>query len=821
MMENLVELPFASQSAMPEVEEKRPESEEKKPEKKEEPLTLVSNLAELAIKALKPGGVTVGGGYGLWLLLIEHKSGAAITSALIGFCASYAGKLFESVHEGNQRRLGKAGKAIDQAIDGGIDQLFAKVTGAEAKYLEAQKLACQTDRCQGFMQSSVPLLEEIIVSLSISSTATYPGWQEESAVMATPGSPDQTIWPLLRQAEKTESAQMAILAWGGYGKTTLLKHITYIYSSKQYDRDQISVPARTPILIALGDCWKKYLAEKDKLVGRDDLPDLAITITEYHIPSLPSDQTLRMPSNWAEDKLKTGKAIVLLDGLDEVPQDKRATVSRWIDRQVSKYRKAIFIVTSRPKAYQEQAKANRLSLRSTLWVEPLDVKRRRQFLEKWFLYQERYANNGRDGADVTQYAQESANALIDQIESNNDLRDLAKIPLLLNMIATFYRSAGKPKLPKRRVDLYQKICNLQLKDRPEAKELETLLVNTDVQEILQMLALEMLLNNREKSLDREMLLTCLTKYLQEENETAEAKTFLDDVVRISELLIEKDADSYEFAHWSFQEYLAAKQILATNQECLLHDRFNDLEWKPTILLYAAQLKNPVSLLQTMLNKGASDLAYECFLEITKQIDAGVENQLQGLNYPVVGATATNTIINSNYLELRPTIMASKSMATIEQVIIISRHSKLKELLKDKNWEAADQETYRLMITSVGKEEGQRFSSDNFENFPCAELRAIDQLWVSASHGYFGFSVQKKIWEDCLGSTASIDTYDFHALRDFEERVGWEDGEGEWELSYPVLQKKTRSGHLPGLFWHSLDTIPDTILVFSRIMTCGL
>ena len=43
--------------------------------------------------------------------------------------------------------------------------------------------------------------------------------------------------------------QMVILAWGGYGKTTLLRHIAYTYSTKQQGR--YNVKPQIPVLLVL------------------------------------------------------------------------------------------------------------------------------------------------------------------------------------------------------------------------------------------------------------------------------------------------------------------------------------------------------------------------------------------------------------------------------------------------------------------------------------------------------------------------------------------------------------------------------------------
>ena len=80
----------------------------------------------------------------------------------------------------------------------------------------------------------------------------------------------------------------------------------------------------------------------------------------------------------------------------------------------------------------------------------------------------------------------------------------------------------------------------------------------------------------------------------------------------------------------------------------------------------------------------------------------------------------------------------------------ANYTKLRDLLKAQKWKEADQETYRLMITIVGREEGDYFRTGDLLNFPCKDLKTIDGLWVQASQGRYGFSVQKEIYVRCGG-----------------------------------------------------------------------
>jgi len=354
---------------------------------------------------------------------------------------------------------------------------------------------------------------------------------------------------------------------------------------------------------------------------------------------------------------------------------------------------------------------------------------------------------------VQQLAIQAAAELLTQIEARQELKDLAKNPLLLNMIVTFHRRFPGAELPKRRVELYREMCLLQLRDRPAARKLETLLTQCEAQTILQMLALAMMRSRLER-LTRSQLLQWLTKCLQQQAETVDAKEFLEQVVQISELLVEREPDEFEFAHLSFQEYLAATQIAQSRQENLLYDHFDDDWWKPTILLYAAQV-NPGTLIREMMRRGATDLAYLCFQETTKRIDSDLIVELNAL----------------------------------KKTVQTSRYAKLEEYLRQGQWKQADQETYRLMITTVGKEVGQWFDAEELLNFPCEELLAIDRLWVKHSKGCFGFSVQKKIYVEC-GAKLDGKYPGDQVWEKFGYRVGWRVG-GKWS-SYDDLNPSLSS-----------------------------
>jgi hypothetical protein len=548
----------------------------------------------------------------------------------------------------------------------------------------------------------------------------------------------------------------------------LMRHIAYTYCLNQQQEKHGVNKRRTPFLLLLRK-YRDVIAQENPL----NLPDL---IMQQHLSSLPEAEALKLPSHWAKNKLERGEALVMLDGFDEVAKSQRPAAARWANDQMRRYGKSIFIVTSRPKAYDEQDMSDRLELSTRLWIKDFDEQQRRDFVQKWYYCQERYANGCNDTPDVRQLAEQAADELLAQIEARQELEDLAKNPLLLNMIVTFHRRYPGAELPKRRVELYREICLLQLRDRPAARKLETLLTQCGAQTILQMLALWMM-QEKQQQLDRSVLLERIAADLRHQRETVKAKEFLEQVVQISELLVEREPDEFEFAHLSLQEYLAAAQLVEQKQESLLYEHFEEDWWKTTILLYAA-LTNPTALIEEAVRRGAIDLAFSCLQQTTKKIDA-----------------------------------------ELKQTIKTLRWVKLEEMLKAQQWKDADYETYRLMITAVGKDEGQGFTRSELLNIPCDELRAIDGLWVKYSNGHFGFSVQKQIYVEC-GGKLDGNAPSREVWLKFFDRVGWRNnGEG---LNYSDLDLSLFSS--PKIFPLLLGSACFGFVgfcLFSRTETCEL
>ncbi|MCA2741907.1 MAG: GUN4 domain-containing protein, partial [Microcystis sp. M015S2] len=121
------------------------------------------------------------------------------------------------------------------------------------------------------------------------------------------------------------------------------------------------------------------------------------------------------------------------------------------------------------------------------------------------------------------------------------------------------------------------------------------------------------------------------------------------------------------------------------------------------------------------------------------------------------------------------------------------YRKLEDLLKRQQWKQADEETTNVMLQAANRTSEGWLREENIDNFPCEDLRTIDQLWVKYSGGRFGFSVQAKIYRE-LGGTRQYNERVWNALGD---RVGWRVNKSWIYYKDVTFDLKAPLGHLPG------------------------
>lgn len=496
----------------------------------------------------------------------------------------------------------------------------------QREYYQGLTYICRDYQTQGLDRDRTLKLQKVFVPLKIAATeaANTSHKMIQPLKDETNNSNETQIWNFLAAIDKNPAfRRMAVLGAPGSGKTTLLRYLTQTYATKQQRKVHRKAPKLIPILLYLRDV-------RQEIVNNNQLT-LAELITQQVQQQQQKYQLENPPPNWFAEKIRQNKCLVMLDGLDEVADEtQRQQVSRWVDEQMQTYPDTAFILTSRPFGY----KTARLQQDVTvLEVQPFNLKQMEQFIGSWYLETEVKSHAGLDDAGVRGDAKEKADDLIKRIKNSKPLADMAVNPLLLTMIATVHRRGSA--LPGKRVELYKEICQVLLERRQRAKNIAEALTATQKQSVLQVLAFE-LMQQKTRDFNLSEGIDWITDKLADvAGSGANSEEFIQQVRDVSGLLVEKEVGVYEFAHLSFQEYLAAVQIKESNQENLLIRNINQSWWAETIRLYAAQ-SNASNLIRTVLAMPSPSvevmaLAYDC-LDEGLSVNPDVRQQLeQSLN----------------------------------------------------------------------------------------------------------------------------------------------------------------------------------------------
>ncbi|WP_190507016.1 NACHT domain-containing protein [Oscillatoria sp. FACHB-1407] len=591
-----------------------------------------------------------------------------------------------------QRVLIKLDAKLDQKADeiadwlvGQLEQLLQQgwglvFSGFQQRYYKSLVYLLRDYRVQGLKTRGPFVLDlrKVFVPLRVAPESA----DNITAAMLQPRKVKQglDIWDFLG-ANIPSLRRLVILGPPGSGKTTLLEHLTLTYAQHFSRRYHRRTPRLVPVLLYLRDVRGAIITENP--------PMLAALIEQQA-----SIQALNPPPHWFQTRLKQGKCLVLLDGLDEVADtQQRQQVSHWVAQQIRTYPENRFILTSRPFGY----KTAPLEEVSTLEVQPFNLKQMQQFIRSWYLQTEMMSRLGRDDPGVRAIATQQANDLISRIQRNSPLVAMAVNPLLLTMIATIHRYRGA--LPGRRVELYSEICDVLLGRRQEAKNLPPdSLTAIQKKSVLQVLAL-----NRMRKQVREFTLLQASLLIQEKltavtGETLYPDVFLQQIENVSGLIVEKQPGVYEFAHKSFQEYLASVQIKEMNQEFVLIRNIDEPWWEETIRLYAAQ-GDATYLIQTALNRDAIaslTLAYECLEEalsvhptVRQHLETTLEQGLESL-HPDRFKLAVEVKLNRRLRQLLPidehTEIDRDYITCAEYQLFIDESRKAGETRQPRHWE---------------------------------------------------------------------------------------------------------------------------------------
>lgn len=387
---------------------------------------------------------------------------------------------------------------------------------------------------------------------------------------------NKPIWNFLslQKSKSSDNAALAIIGPPGSGKTTLLQHVALTFAANRQRRYRLR--AYTPILLFLRDHIKTIVQENPPSLGK---------LAQAHFSNQSLFPTLKPPANWFEKHLERGKAMILLDGLDEIADlEQRKLISSWVDNQIRNYPRCRFVLTARPQGYRDAP----LHRAHVLEVQPFDSVQVRRFIESWYLANEIISSGNRDDAGVRQRALRDANDLLQRLRVLPSLSALTVNPLLLTMIAMVHRYHGA--LPGSRVELYADICEVLLGRWRQTRGVSDSLTSAQKLVVLRPLAAHMM-EHELRDVTMVGVLPVVEEPLRRVGVTGESiSRFLSELQDSSGLLLEREVGRWSFAHLTFQEYLTAAHWLGQGIGAARDwsELVNNSWWHETLRLYAAQ-----------------------------------------------------------------------------------------------------------------------------------------------------------------------------------------------------------------------------------------
>jgi len=364
-------------------------------------------------------------------------------------------------------------------------------------------------------------------------------------------------------------AQRKLLVVGdpGSGKSTFLKRVAF-QLAKGYAAD-----GPLPIRIE-GAVLSAYITQQqEKKLGLAD-PASPEWISVF-LGAQCEERNRDLGADYFRAELKAGRCSVLIDGLDETPdEDSRKRLAKLICEAARAFDKCRFVVTSRP-----EGKVSIDGFEEAL-IADLEPKAILAFLAKLAkqLYQ--------DDEDRERTFREDLEAAVN---GRPEIRKMTRNPVMLTALAVLQHN--NVKLPEKRVDLYGSILEWLSKQRAKPGRMPA----SDC--LLRLRELALAMQNHEDGRRRQAPLAWAGDKLARRFGNREAaERFLRAEQADSGIVVSR---GNEIAYWhlTFQEYLAALEIAgwedADQYELLLagNPKAYLPEWRETMLLYAGLLYN--------------------------------------------------------------------------------------------------------------------------------------------------------------------------------------------------------------------------------------
>ncbi|GIG60384.1 ATP-binding protein [Longispora fulva] len=382
-----------------------------------------------------------------------------------------------------------------------------------------------------------------------------PGWEDTAATGAATARVEAAL---------AASSRLFIRGQAGIGKTTLLHWIAVQSARNSFPAPMAAWRDTVPFFVPL----RRY-------AGRDlPAPEEFLAETGRHIAA-------DMPPGWVQQQLRSGRAIVLVDGVDEVAEHRRAAARDWLSQLVAAFPRARYVVTSRPAAVSENWLAR--DDFDTAELEPMTPEDVKVFVHRWHEAMRDGCGSDDDRNTLTGYESE----LLTALASRAHLRRLSGYPLLCALLCALHRDR-RAQLPASRMELYDVALQMLLERRDTERHItgDITLSRTQKTLLLQELAYWLIRNGWSDAGFDEAADRIAARLAGMPQVGATAPEVLRHLLERSGLLREPVDGRVDFVHRTFQEYLAAQGAVAADDIGVLISHAHLDQWREVVVMAA-------------------------------------------------------------------------------------------------------------------------------------------------------------------------------------------------------------------------------------------
>ncbi|MER0243802.1 NACHT domain-containing protein [Streptomyces sp. HSW2009] len=343
------------------------------------------------------------------------------------------------------------------------------------------------------------------------------------------------------------------------------------------------------------------------------------------------------PDGWADRVLSSGRGLVLVDGLDEVPRAFRDRAGDWLRELTAAYGTARVVATTRPTAVPERW-LQEVSF-SELAVRPMTGADVSVFISRWHTA----AREGAPSTEARARLDVLERELREKVRAKRDLALLTTTPLLCALVCALHRDRGG-QLPHDRVEIYEAALSMLLYRRDQEREVHRpegiALSEKESIQLLQKLAYWLTLNGQT-----ELVATTATWLIDDAlssmapvAEQGDAAAVLDHLVGRTGLLRAPTTDTIDFVHRTFQDFLGAKAAVEGYHLPLIVKNAHDEQWEDVVRMAVAHARpdERATLLRGIIERADRQqqhrtrlrlLALACLQHAT-ELDATIRSEIE-------------------------------------------------------------------------------------------------------------------------------------------------------------------------------------------------